>query len=124
VVGRIPNTGLPPQNVVSMSVVLSSRVASVTGRVTDRPNEVAPYAPVWLETMGLEPPDPALVREARTATDGSFEFHGLPPGKYRLLSSYDLDSSDRAAVENARPVEVPVSEGGSVLRDLSLYHKP
>jgi protocatechuate 3,4-dioxygenase beta subunit len=124
VVGRIPNTSVPPQNIVPMGVMLSSRVASVTGRVTDRPNEVAPYAPVWLETMGLEPPDPLLVREARTGTDGSFEFHGLPPGKYRLLSSYEVDSSDRPEVERARPTECSLSEGGSVLQDLSLYHKP
>ena len=64
VVGRIPNIGLGPLNSASMGIVLSSKVASVTGRVTDRSNEVAPYAPVWLETMGL-PPDPALIREAR-----------------------------------------------------------
>jgi hypothetical protein len=92
--------------------------------VTDPPNEIAPYAPVWLETMRLEPPDPPVVREVRTGTDGSFQFHGLPPGKYRLLSSYEMDSSDRAEVERARPVELSLSEGGSVLQDLSLYHKP
>jgi len=51
-------------------------------------------------------------------------FLGLPPGKYRLLASLELDPSDRAAMEAAHPAEVSVTAGGSALHDLSLYHRP
>jgi hypothetical protein len=107
-----------------LQVTTSARTASISGRVVDKPNEPTPYAPVFLETMNLEPPDPPMVWEARAGVDGSFQFQGLPPGKYRVISSFDLDPSDRAAVEIARPAEVPLTEGGSAVHDLSLYHKP
>jgi hypothetical protein len=107
-----------------MSITLSSRVAAMTGRVLDKTNEPAPYAPVLLETIGLDPPDPQVLREARASADGTFSFKGLPPGHYRLLSSFDLDWSDRPGVETARPIELNVSEGENATQDLFLYHKP
>jgi hypothetical protein len=90
----------------------------------DKTNEPAPYAPVMLETLNLDPPDPPMIREARAGADGTFQFHGLPPGKYRALSSFDLDWSDRNAVENARPLEVSIKENESSNQDVMLYHKP
>jgi hypothetical protein len=112
----------PGSNTIQISV--SSRAASLTGRVLEKPNEPAAYAPVFLETLGLEPPDPPLVRETRAAADGTFQFKGLPPAKYRVISSFDLEPSDRAAMENARPSEFSLSEGANAVQDLSLYHKP
>jgi len=79
---------------------------------------------VFLETMKMEPPDPPIVRQVRAGADGNFQFLGLPPGKYRLLASLELDPSDRAAMEAAHPAEVSVTAGGSALHDLSLYHRP
>lgn len=102
----------------------STSVGSITGRVVDKPNEPAPYAPVYLETLDLEPPDPALIREARTGPDGSFEFHGLPPAKYRIISTFEVDPGDRVAMEYAHAPEIRLAAGGSALHDLSLYHKP
>jgi len=107
-----------------MVITTSAKTASITGRVLDRPNEAVPYAPVFLETMDLEPPDPPVVRQVRAGADGNFQFLGLPPGKYRLLASLELDPSDRAAMEAAHPAEVSVTAGGSALHDLSLYHRP
>jgi hypothetical protein len=124
VAGQIPMNGLPPDNGVAMSAAVSSRVASLTGKVTDRTNEVAPYAPILLETMNLEPPDPLLLREARAGSDGSFTFDGLPPGRYRILASYDLDWSDRAGIDTARPLELTLKDGEKLNQDLSIYHKP
>jgi len=118
VLGRLGN------NPNYIRITTSSKTAAITGRVLDKPNEPVPYAPVFLETMNLEPPDPPIVRQARAGADGNFQFQGLPPGKYRLLSSFDLDPSDRAAMEAAHPAEVPLNEGGSALQDLSLYHRP
>jgi hypothetical protein len=106
-----------------MRITMSSRVASVSGRVFDKPNEPAPYAPVFLETMNLEPPDPPIVRQARASPDGAFEFKGLPPGRYRVIASFDLDASDRAAMENARPTEISLAEGQNAPQELALYRK-
>jgi hypothetical protein len=124
VLGTIPISAVPAVIGVPVSVTLSSRVASITGRVMEKTNEPAAYAPVLLETLGLEPPDPQILREARAGADGTFNFKGLPPGKYRLLASFDLDWSDRMAVDTARPVEFTVDQGANVTQDLSLYHKP
>jgi hypothetical protein len=121
-VGNIPFT--PLNEGVPMAVTLSSRVASVKGHVMDKTNEPAPYAPVLLETIGLEPPDPQILREARAGSDGSFEFKGLPPGHYRILGTFDLDWSDRMAVDTARPADLHVGEGENATQDVMLYHKP
>lgn len=105
-------------------IVVGEHPASITGRVTDKPNEIVPYAPVFLETLDLDPPDPAVIRESRTKEDGTFSFSGLPPARYRLLSTFDIDPADRPAVEQARPVEMKINQGSSAIRDLALYHRP
>jgi hypothetical protein len=122
VLGQIPITSLPVG--VPMSIALSSRVASLSGRVMDKTNEPAPYAPVLLETLGLDPPDPPIQREVRAGADGTFQFHGLPPGTYRILASFDLDWSDRNAIDYARPIELSIGESASPSQDIPLYHKP
>jgi hypothetical protein len=124
VTGHIPLSTVPAIIGVPMQISLSSRVASLSGHVLDKTNEPAPYAPILLETLGLDPPDPPMLREARVGTDGTFRFNGLPPGHYRLLASFDLDWSDRTAVETARPIELTVAEGENLTQDLMLYHKP
>ena len=118
-VGQIPIVGF--QNGVPMSISLSSRVASLSGHVLEKTNDPVPYAPVLLETIGLEPPDPPMLRESRAGADGSFRFNGLPPGRYRVISSFDLDWSDRPGIENARPVELTVAEGTNLTQDVGLY---
>jgi hypothetical protein len=108
----------------SIQVSLSSRVASVSGRVLDKPNEPVPYAPVFLETLDLDPPDPPMVRETRSGADGTFQFKGLPPARYRVISSFDLDPSDRPSMESVLPLEFSLAEGANASQDLALYHKP
>jgi hypothetical protein len=122
VVGHIPDTTVTSG--VPMQIVISSRVSSLSGRVLEKTNEPAAYAPVLLETLGLEPPDPQILREVRAGSDGVFRFNGLPPGKYRVLASFDLDWSDRNGIEAARPFELSIKEGENVTQDLALYHKP
>jgi hypothetical protein len=124
VITQIPITVQPQTVGVQMQIAISSRVASLSGRVMDKTNVPAPYAPLMLETLGLDPPDPPIFREARAGADGTFQFHGLPPGKYRVLSSFDLDWSDRTAVENSTPLELSVKEGDNLNQDVMLYHKP
>jgi len=106
-----------------VQITISTLTASITGRVLDRPNETVPYAPVFLETLDLDPPDPPLIREGRTAADGTFTFGGLPPAKYRLLATFDIDPADRVAVEQANAPELTLRPGSSAVHDLSLYHK-
>jgi hypothetical protein len=107
-----------------VDVTISNHAASITGHVSDRPNETVAYAPVFLETLDLEPPDPPLVRQARTRADGTFAFKGLPPGRYWLLSSFDLDGTDQRAMEAAQPAELTLSEGSAAIHDVVLYRRP
>lgn len=122
VLGHIPFTPLTIG--VPVQITISSRVGSLSGHVFEKTNEPVPYAPILLELLGLEPPDPPIWRETRAGADGTFQFHGLPPGHYRVLSSFDLDWSDRTAVENARPIEVSIKDGENPTQDMILYHKP
>jgi hypothetical protein len=50
-------------------------------------------------------------------------FGGLPPGNFRLLSTFDFDDPDEETMQAARPKELLVKEGGSEPQDLDLYIK-
>ena len=104
-------------------IYLSTHPSTLSGRVMDSVNVPAAFAPVFLESIGLEPPDPPIIRIVRAGSDGSYKFFGLPPGRYRIISSFDLEPTDRMAMEYARPAEISVSENAQLALELSLYHK-
>ena len=106
-----------------IQVSVSTKTATLAGHVTVRPNEVAPIAPVFLETLDLDPPDPPILRRTYTDQNGAYQFAGLPPGRYRAIASFDLDGADRYAVDNANPVTVTITEGARAGQDLVLYKK-
>jgi hypothetical protein len=86
--------------------VLSPQPAALHGAVQegDRP---AAGVPLYLAADGLEP------RMTRTNTAGRYEFYGLAPGHYRLLSRFD-----GADVAEGRGADVP--EGRGQVIDLGL----
>ena len=55
---------------------------------------------------------------ARTDHTGKYLFSGLPPGRYRLLSTFGFDPEDRFAMKEAK--EVRVREGDTAVVDLEL----
>lgn len=101
-------------------VVLSSHPASVHGRVVFSANNPAPEVPVFLETMDLDPSEPPQVRQTRTDQNGNYRFSGLPPGRYRVVSSYDADPTNRASIEAANPKNVSLREAADEVQDLEI----
>jgi protocatechuate 3,4-dioxygenase beta subunit len=101
-------------------VLLSSHPASLHGRVFFSLNNPAPEVPVFLETMDLDPNEPPQVRQTRTDQFGNYHFTGLPPGSYRVVSSYDADATSRASIEAAHPHNVSLKESGDEAQDLEI----
>ncbi len=103
-----------------MKVVLSRRPASVHGRVVFSANNPAPEVPVFLETIDIDPEAPPQVRTTRTDQNGNYRFTALPPGRYRVVSSYDADPTSRASLEAAHPHYISLREAADESQDLEI----
>jgi hypothetical protein len=103
-------------------IKLSSRPASIHGRVTGSGQDVAPGAPVYLEAFD-QPTGKRLtdLRTARTDLRGQYHFRGLAPGVYRILSTFEFDKPDPETMEAAGARSVTLSEGDDTAQDLELY---
>ena len=61
------------------------------------------------------------VREARTDIHGQYQFYGVAPGNYRILSTFEFQAPDSATMESAGPRTVKIEEGRDTPLDLDLY---
>ncbi|HVW07066.1 MAG TPA: carboxypeptidase-like regulatory domain-containing protein, partial [Bryobacteraceae bacterium] len=106
--------GTSPQ----VQVNLSKKPASISGTVTASSMPVT-GAPVFLQL--LNPATPELVLESweiRADAEGHYVFNSLPPGNYRLMSSYELDYDEPVAREKSAVLQL--SEGQSAEQPLEL----
>jgi hypothetical protein len=87
-----------------LTVLLSAAGASISGVVTD---SHGPRAKVSVY-LALASHDHVIPRTAETAADGSYSFHGVPPGKYKL---YAGDPKGAESME--------IAEGESAKRNLT-----
>jgi len=72
-------------------------------------------APAFLELEELEPGTHLIaLRSARTDLQGRYRFSGLPPGRYRLLSSFDFERPSAQDMEAARADEVSLKESSDI----------
>jgi hypothetical protein len=109
------------QRVTGVRFVLSTSPGAVHGTVA-LSREPVPGAPVFLEPYDLEARKRlAGLRSTRTDMRGQYRFGGLAPGTYRLLSTFEYQMPDAAAMEEARPVSVDVKESRDGKVDLELY---
>jgi hypothetical protein len=108
-------------NYEQVKFVLSSSPAKIRGTVSNGRDPVA-GAPVFLEAY-----DPAQQRRltevaiGRTDTRGQFQFAGLAPGKYRILSSFEFQSPEQSQMDAANARVLTVDEGGDLTADLELF---
>ena len=95
--------------------------AAISG-VVKQNGEPVLGAPVFLEAW-----DPAarsrLVElvPARADLHGAFQFEGLPPGTYRIFSSFEYGRPDSEAFDLAGALSVQVDAHQSITKDLELY---
>ena len=98
----------------SFAVTLSTKPATIAGTVSS-PAKSSIGAPVYLELLNpdaLEVP----IRSWATRADerGNFSFKGLPPGSYRLVSSFEVDSDDPLARDKATNIALHEGETANV----------
>jgi hypothetical protein len=103
---------------------LSSNVGTVQGAVRSGGQPVV-GAPVFLEPSDLDPGRRVTdTFVTRTDLRGQYQFTGLAPGNYRVLSSFEYKVADSAAMSGARATPVIVDAGHTVQQDLELYAIP
>ena len=61
------------------------------------------------------------VRVTRTDTRGQYQFYGLAPGSYRMLSSFEFQMPDSAVLDAANARVVKTEEGRDLSVDLEIY---
>jgi len=84
--------------------------------------DVASGAPVFLEPWDDQTrARVSEMRSARTDLHGAYTFKDLPPGNYRVLSTFEYRDPDSEAFDLSAAVSVRVDAQGAVQRDLELW---
>ncbi len=110
---------------VAVKFVLSPTPGIVHGAVTLADGRPAPAAPVYLEAF--DPNTRRRLTDLRIATTdlkGQYQFYGLPPGMYRILSTFEYEAPDAAAMDAARATVVQIEESKDISQNLLLYTLP
>ena len=61
------------------------------------------------------------VRSIRSSPTGTYTFTNLPPGRYQLIATYDLDEINAATLQHAHATEVVLEEGKTATTGLELH---
>ena len=115
------NEALIGSNYTALRFVLSPNPGKLHGLVSGISREPVSGAPVFLE--GYDAESRKRVSELRTAfTDsrGAYQFSSLPPGTYRVLSTFEFQSPDAAVMEMAGAKLVTIELGKDTPQDLDL----
>ena len=106
------------------TVTLSSGGGALHGMVKTS-GSPAVEAPVFLETW-----DPVTrkrlldLREARTDAQGNYRFSGLPPGNYRVLSTFEYAAPEPGFFDSAGALEFRIESATDPQANLELYGIP
>jgi hypothetical protein len=102
--------------------VLSPRPATVHGVARNALHDPVPGVPVFLEAYDTDTRRRvADVRAIRTDTRGQYEFYGLAPGVYRLLTTFEFQMPDLLQMDAANPRLIRIAEAQNLETDLDLY---
>jgi len=105
----------------SVGFALTAGPGSLQGAVKGSAGAVQ-GAPVFLESY--DPQERRRLKDVamvRTDVRGHYQFSGLPPGSYRVCSSFEFQSPDEAAMDRANPRMVIIEGGRGEVQDLDLY---
>ena len=107
-----------------VQIVVSERVGQIGGKVTSDAKEVA-GAPVFLWPIA-DNARRSLHGYVQALSDagGQYHFDSLPPGEYRILSTFDLSEVDEQALDEAQAASVHVNASQTANQDLTLWTAP
>ena len=107
-----------------IQVMVSDRAGHITGSVA-LAGASAPASPVFLWPIA-EDARRSLggVRQVLADTQGHYEFHGLPPGDYRVLATFDYTQADLEVFDEARALTITVAASQATVVDLPLWVAP
>jgi hypothetical protein len=100
---------------------LSNKPGTIHGVVNGPGHDAVPGAPVLLEAY--DPDNHKRIhdlRSVRADMQGRYQFFGLAPGTYRVLSTFDIETPDSSEVDTLYPKTIKVEEGRDQQLDLDL----
>jgi len=102
------------------TITLSNSPGGIHGLVKSA-GEPAASAPVFLEAWDAVTRARVVeTRQTRADRRGNYRFENLPPGDYRVLSTYDYAAPDSGAFDAARAQQVRIESGTNLQLDLEL----
>jgi hypothetical protein len=106
----------------SVRIVVSSKPGGVHGTVTSGANEPAAGVPVFLEAYDeVARKRMVELRITRTDVKGHYNFVGLAPGTYRLVSTFEYQAPTTADIDAMSPRVFLVEEGRDQQQDLDSW---
>lgn len=106
----------------TVKFVLSPTPSTVHGVVTNTSHDPVAGVLVFLEAYDPDSRKRLMdVRVTRTDTRGQYQLYGLAPGSYRMVSSFEFQMPDSAALDAANARIVKAEEGRDLPVDLDLY---
>jgi hypothetical protein len=114
-----------PGQQVEIVLVVSPQVSGFSGTLRGTSDLAAAGAMVFLRAT-----DESLARRiyqkgtARTDTDGKFMFEGLPPGRYKVAGSFDVQTADEVDWSDPSLPVVELEDGKELTQDLRMPARP
>ncbi len=104
-----------------MTILFGSAPAGVHGKVVTADGQAAIGAPVYLYALEDDTRTRSGgVRTVRADQDGVFRIAGLPPGRYEVLSSFQVSDASPSGWPAGRGLSVNLEEGASKAFDLQI----
>ncbi len=102
--------------------VISTKPGGVHGMVTGGAHDPVPGAPVFLEPYDeITRKRVVDLRSVISDIHGQFQFFGLVPGTYRLVSTFEYQSPETADIDVMTPKIIKVEEGRDQQQDTDLF---
>jgi hypothetical protein len=116
---------LMPGQTVEITVVLSSKPASLRGHVIASGGQPAIGASVFLNALTPEVRNHLYgPKVAKAGPKGEYNFEGLPPGSYQVLSSFEFQKPEEVDWSTSPWKPVNLEEGKEATLDLELAGGP
>ncbi len=105
-------------------ITVSEKAAQIDGNVMSDRKGVA-GAPVFLWPLGEQARKSLRGwKQVLTDADGHYQLDGLPPGDYRLLSTFDISEVDEEVLDEAQAITVKVEASQKSSLDLAVWVAP